>query len=136
MCLCEEKKSHSNHSREKLTRSDLTQGEKRSMANKGCSIINVDTEGSRLMRISLMRIPLLRFFKKIHKFALCQFMPYALSCFISLVQFFGYSCQRRRIHIPEDFGKFCLLIPRGMKYLIPHFPHSSRNSKSDSSYSS
>ena len=41
------------------------------------------TEGSRLMRISL-----LRFFKKIHKFALCEFMPYALSYFISLVQFF------------------------------------------------
>ena len=41
------------------------------------------TEGSRLMRISLLRISLLRFFKKIHKFALCEFMPYALSCSIS-----------------------------------------------------
>ena len=33
---------------------------------------------SRFMRISLLRISLLRFFKKIHKFALCEFMPYAL----------------------------------------------------------
>ena len=41
------------------------------------------TEGSRLMRISL-----LQFFKKIHKFALCEFMPYALGYFVSLVQFF------------------------------------------------
>ena len=31
------------------------------------------TEGSRLMRISLLRISLLRFFKKFHKFALCEF---------------------------------------------------------------
>ena len=47
--------------------------------------------GSRLMRISLLRIriSLLRFFKKIHKFALCEFMPYALSYFISLLRFFG-----------------------------------------------
>ena len=30
------------------------------------------TEGSRLMQISL-----LRFFKNVHKFALCEFMPYA-----------------------------------------------------------
>jgi hypothetical protein len=49
-------------------------------------------EGSRLMRISLQRISLLRFFKKIHKFALCEFMPYALSFFILLVRFFGYFC--------------------------------------------
>ena len=41
---------------------------------------------------SLMYIPSLRFFKKIHKFALCEFMPYALSYFISLVRFFGYFC--------------------------------------------
>ena len=40
------------------------------------------------MRISLLRISLLRFFKKIHKFALSEFMPYALGYFISLVQFF------------------------------------------------
>ena len=40
------------------------------------------TEGSRLMRISL-----LQFFKKIHKFALCEFMPYVLGYFISSVQF-------------------------------------------------
>ena len=44
------------------------------------------------MRISLLRISLLRFFKKVHKFALCEFMPYALGYFISLVQFFGYFC--------------------------------------------
>ena len=44
------------------------------------------------MRISLLRISLLRFFKKINKFALCEFMPYALSYFISLVRFFGYFC--------------------------------------------
>ena len=50
------------------------------------------TGGSRLMRISLLRISLLQFFKKIHKFALCEFMPYALSYFISLVRFFGYFC--------------------------------------------
>jgi hypothetical protein len=42
------------------------------------------------MRISLLRISLLRFFKKIHRFALCEFMPYALGYFISLVRFFGY----------------------------------------------
>jgi hypothetical protein len=39
-----------------------------------------------------MQISLLRFFKKIHKFALCEFMPYALSYFILLVRFFGYFC--------------------------------------------
>jgi hypothetical protein len=44
------------------------------------------------MRISLLGISLLRFFKKIHKLALCEFMPYALSYFISLVRFFGYFC--------------------------------------------
>ena len=49
-------------------------------------------EGSRLMRISLLRISLLRFFKKVHKFALCEFMTYALGYFISLVRFFGYFC--------------------------------------------
>ena len=31
---------------------------------------------------------LLRFFKKFHKFALCEFMSYALGYFISLVRFF------------------------------------------------
>ena len=41
------------------------------------------TKGSRLMQISL-----LGFFKKIHKSALCELMSYALSYFISLVQFF------------------------------------------------
>ena len=49
-------------------------------------------EGSRLMRISLLPISLLWFFKKIHKFALCQLMLYALCYFISLVRFFGYFC--------------------------------------------
>ena len=44
------------------------------------------------MRILLLRISLLRFFKKIHKFALCESMPYALSYSISLVGFFGYFC--------------------------------------------
>ena len=39
-----------------------------------------------------MRISLLRFKKKIHKFALCEFMPYALNYFIFLVRFFGYFC--------------------------------------------
>ena len=47
------------------------------------------TGGSRLMRISLLRISLLRFFKKI---PLCEFVPYALGYFISLVRFFGYFC--------------------------------------------
>ena len=52
-----------------------------------CTIVpkpfwNWITEGSRLMRISL-----LRFFKKILKFALCEFMSYALGYFISLVDF-------------------------------------------------
>ena len=37
-----------------------------------------NTEGSRLMRISLLQFSLLQFFKKIHKFALCKFMPYVL----------------------------------------------------------
>jgi hypothetical protein len=45
-------------------------------------------EGSRLMRISLLPISLLWFFKKIHKFALCEFIPYALGYFVSFVQFF------------------------------------------------
>ena len=40
------------------------------------------------MLITLQRISLLRFFKKVHKFALCEFMPYTLGYFISLVQFF------------------------------------------------
>ena len=40
------------------------------------------------MQISLLQISLLRFFKQIHKFALSEFMPYALGYFISLVQFF------------------------------------------------
>jgi hypothetical protein len=55
----------------------------------GCKFLEAHktTEGSCLMRISL-----LRFFKKIHKFAFCEFMPYALSYFISLVRFFGYFC--------------------------------------------
>ena len=47
------------------------------------------TGGSQLMRISLQQISLLRFFKKIYKFALCEFIVYALGYFISLVQFFG-----------------------------------------------
>ena len=33
------------------------------------------------MRILLLQFLLLRFFKKIHKFALCEFMPYALRFF-------------------------------------------------------
>ena len=49
------------------------------------------TESSRLMRIALLRISLLRFFNKVHKFALCESMPYAL-CFISFVRFFDYFC--------------------------------------------
>ena len=47
-----------------------------------------NTKGSGLMPISLLQISLLRFFKKIHKFALCEFMPHALGYFISLVRFF------------------------------------------------
>ena len=47
------------------------------------SSTDLSTEGSRLMRILL-----LWFFKKVHKFALCEFMPYTLGYFISLVQFF------------------------------------------------
>ena len=42
------------------------------------------------MEISLLQISLLQFFKKIHKFALREFSPYAFGYFISLVQFFGY----------------------------------------------
>ena len=43
------------------------------------------TGGSRLMRISLMRISLLRFYKTFHKY-----LPYAnFGLLISLVQFFG-----------------------------------------------
>ena len=41
-----------------------------------------------LLQISLLQITLLRFLKKVHDFALCKFMPYTLSYFISLVQFF------------------------------------------------
>ena len=33
-----------------------------------------NTGSSRLMRISLLQISLLRFFKKFHKFALCEFL--------------------------------------------------------------
>ena len=60
-------------------------------SQKVFSILSVNqyTGSSCLMRISLLRISFLRFFKKIHKFALCEFMPYALGYFISLVQFFG-----------------------------------------------
>ena len=47
------------------------------------------TGGSRLMRISLLRISLLRFFKKVHKFALWEFMSHAFGYSISLVQVFG-----------------------------------------------
>ena len=36
----------------------------------------IPTEGSCLMRISLLRISLRRFFRKPHKFALCEFMSY------------------------------------------------------------
>ena len=43
------------------------------------------TEGPRLMRISLVQISLLQFFKKLHKY-----LPYAnVGLFISLVRFFG-----------------------------------------------
>jgi hypothetical protein len=39
---------------------------------------------------------------------------------------------------PHTWGFLLILLPhsRGIKCLIPHIPHSSRNSKSDSSYSS
>ena len=53
-----------------------------------------DTEGSRLMRISLLRISLLRFFKKKHKFALnmrIYALCFGLFYFISTI-FFGYFC--------------------------------------------
>ena len=42
-----------------------------------------------LLQISLLRILLMRFFKKIYKFALCEFMPYTFGYLISLVQFFA-----------------------------------------------
>ena len=41
------------------------------------------------MRISLLRISLLRFFKKFHKFALCIVLMRIFGYFISLVRFFG-----------------------------------------------
>ena len=47
-----------------------------------CNLVSI-TEGSRLMQISLLRISLLRFFKKIHKY-----LPYAnfgLFYFISAI---------------------------------------------------
>ena len=40
------------------------------------------------MQISLLRILLHRFFKKIHQFALCEFMPYALGYFIAISAIF------------------------------------------------
>ena len=40
------------------------------------------------MRIQLLQISLLRFFKNPHKFALYVLMSYALGYFISLMQFF------------------------------------------------
>ena len=49
------------------------------------------------MRISLLRISLLRIFKKVHKFALCEFMPYTLGSFISLAQFFCPIWQMRSV---------------------------------------
>ena len=56
--------------------------------NKNFKLVKLaDTEGSRLMQISL-----LPFFKNFYKFGLCEFMPYALGYFISLVQFFNYFC--------------------------------------------
>ena len=39
------------------------------------------------MQISLLPISLLQCLKKIHKFALCESMPYALGYLISLVRF-------------------------------------------------
>ena len=56
------------------------------------SSTDLSTEGSRLMRILL-----LWFFKKVHKFALCEFMPYTLGYFISLVQFFCPIWQMRSV---------------------------------------
>ena len=47
------------------------------------------TGGSRLMQISLLQISLLRFFKKIHKSALCVVLMRIFGYFISLVRFFG-----------------------------------------------
>ena len=56
-----------------------------------------------------MRISLLRFFKKIHKFALCEFMPYTnfisaifLAIFaqqICLMQILGYSISLMRFFL-------------------------------------
>jgi hypothetical protein len=49
------------------------------------------TEGSRLMRISLVRISLLQFFKTFHKY-----LPYAnFGLFISLVQYFGQKIAKK-----------------------------------------
>jgi hypothetical protein len=74
---------------------DLLENKEMYIVMKFLSLLRISfdtTGGSRLMQISLLQISLLQFFKKIHKFALCEFMPYALSCFVSLVRFFGYFC--------------------------------------------
>jgi hypothetical protein len=61
-----------------------------------CTTTNTTTGGSRLMRISLLRISLLRFFKKFHKFALCKFWSILfhycdfLGKNICLMRIFGY----------------------------------------------
>ena len=57
------------------------------------------TESSCLMRTLLLRISSLRFFKTIYKFALCEFTPYALGYFISLVRLLGYFCPFRLMRI-------------------------------------
>ena len=54
------------------------------------SSLSTSTEGPRLMRISLVRISLLRFFKTFLKY-----LPYAnFWLFISLVQFFAIFAQK------------------------------------------
>ena len=64
-------------------------------------IISLDTGGSRLMRISLVRISLLGFFKTFHKYLTNA----NFGLFISLVQFFGQNIWLMRI-----FGLFISLL--------------------------
>jgi hypothetical protein len=62
------------------------------------------TESSRLMRISLVRISLLRFFKTFHKY-----LPYAnFGLFISLVQFFGQKNSQKIALMKSMSLKFAL----------------------------
>ena len=81
-------------------------------------IFIVSSGGSRLMRISLLRISILRFFKKFHKFALCIVI---MRIFFSLVQFFGlFLANAHFFQNQKSLGKNSLY-RCGFYFSIKHF---------------